>query len=132
MKKQHYGRIVNVSSRAGRTYPGKRERTPVWGLKAGLLSLTRYMAAELGPHGICVNRRRSWSGHEQRVRARFEALPVEEACRAVASIPLRRIAEPRGDSRSHRFSRIGTMQASSTGPAWIEWRAVHGLTCQSH
>lgn len=54
MKAQHYGRIVNVSSSAGRmvsTLGGAHYTAS----KAGLLGLTRAAAKELGPFGITVN-----------------------------------------------------------------------------
>jgi NAD(P)-dependent dehydrogenase (short-subunit alcohol dehydrogenase family) len=54
MKAQRYGRIVNVSSSAGRTVStlGGAHYTAS---KAGLLGLTRAAAKELGMHGITVN-----------------------------------------------------------------------------
>jgi NAD(P)-dependent dehydrogenase (short-subunit alcohol dehydrogenase family) len=54
MKAQHYGRIVNVSSSAGRTVStlGGAHYTAS---KAGLLGLTRAAAKELGKFGITVN-----------------------------------------------------------------------------
>src|SRR5437762_3082104 len=54
MKAQKYGRIVNVSSSAGRTVStlGGAHYTAS---KAGLLGLTRAAAKELGPFGITVN-----------------------------------------------------------------------------
>jgi 3-oxoacyl-[acyl-carrier protein] reductase len=54
MKAQHYGRIVNVSSSAGRmvsTLGGAHYTAS----KAGLLGLTRAAAKELGKFGITVN-----------------------------------------------------------------------------
>jgi NAD(P)-dependent dehydrogenase (short-subunit alcohol dehydrogenase family) len=54
MKEQHYGRIVNISSSAGRmvsTLGGAHYTAS----KAGLLGLTRAAAKELGPFGITVN-----------------------------------------------------------------------------
>lgn len=54
MKAQHYGRIVNISSSAGRmvsTFGGAHYTAS----KAGLLGLTRAAAKELGPFGITVN-----------------------------------------------------------------------------
>ena len=54
MKAQHYGRIINVSSSAGRmvsTLGGAHYTAS----KAGLLGLTRAAAKELGPFGITVN-----------------------------------------------------------------------------
>jgi NAD(P)-dependent dehydrogenase (short-subunit alcohol dehydrogenase family) len=54
MKAQHYGRIVNISSSAGRTVStlGGAHYTAS---KAGLLGLTRASAKELGQYGITVN-----------------------------------------------------------------------------
>ncbi|MEA2239477.1 MAG: hypothetical protein QOC81_4201 [Thermoanaerobaculia bacterium] len=54
MKSQGYGRIVNISSSAGRTVStlGGAHYTAS---KAGLLGLTRASAKELGQYGITVN-----------------------------------------------------------------------------
>lgn len=54
MKAQRYGRIVNISSTAGRqvsTLGGAHYTAS----KTGLLGLTRAAAKELGPYGITVN-----------------------------------------------------------------------------
>jgi len=54
MKRQHYGRIVNISSTAGRmvsTLGGAHYTSS----KTGLLGLTRAAAKELGQYGITVN-----------------------------------------------------------------------------
>ncbi|MFL6583138.1 MAG: SDR family NAD(P)-dependent oxidoreductase [Chthoniobacterales bacterium] len=54
MQAQHYGRVVNISSSAGRTVStlGGAHYTAS---KAGLLGLTRAAAKELGKFGITVN-----------------------------------------------------------------------------
>lgn len=52
MKAAHFGRIVNVSSRAAL---GKALRTAYAASKAGLLGMTRTWALELAEHGITVN-----------------------------------------------------------------------------
>ena len=54
MKRQGYGRIINVSSLAGRSVStlGGAHYTAS---KAGMLGLTRAAAKELGVHGITVN-----------------------------------------------------------------------------
>jgi len=54
MKERHYGRIVNISSLAGKTVStlGGAHYTAS---KAGLQGLTRAAAKELGPFGITVN-----------------------------------------------------------------------------
>jgi 3-oxoacyl-[acyl-carrier protein] reductase len=54
MREQQYGRIINISSSAGRmvsTLGGAHYTAS----KAGLLGLTRAAAKELGPFGITVN-----------------------------------------------------------------------------
>jgi len=54
MREQHFGRIINISSSAGRTVStlGGAHYTAS---KAGLLGLTRASAKELGVFGITVN-----------------------------------------------------------------------------
>ena len=54
MKKNGSGRIVNVSSKAGRT--AGLSTTPAYAsAKAGILGLTRQLALEMGPYGININ-----------------------------------------------------------------------------
>jgi NAD(P)-dependent dehydrogenase (short-subunit alcohol dehydrogenase family) len=52
MKAAHFGRIVNIASRAAL---GKEERIVYATTKAGLLGLTRTLALELASDGITVN-----------------------------------------------------------------------------
>lgn len=52
MKAAHFGRIVNIASRAAL---GKEERISYATSKAGLLGLTRTLALELAADGITVN-----------------------------------------------------------------------------
>ena len=54
MKKQGYGRIVNISSGAGRTISLTGIQAYA-SAKAGQIGLTRQLAHELGPFGITVN-----------------------------------------------------------------------------
>jgi 3-oxoacyl-[acyl-carrier protein] reductase len=54
MKRQNYGRIVNVSSGAGRSFSLTGIQAYA-SAKAGQIGLTRQMARELGPYGITVN-----------------------------------------------------------------------------
>ena len=54
MKQKGWGRIVNISSGAGRS--NSRSRIiPYAAAKAGLLGLTRQLAVDLAPHGVNVN-----------------------------------------------------------------------------
>jgi 3-oxoacyl-[acyl-carrier protein] reductase len=52
MRRQRYGRIVNISSRAAL---GKAERSAYATAKAGIIGLTRTWALEVGKDGINVN-----------------------------------------------------------------------------
>ena len=53
MKKQSFGRIINISSIAA--HGGGVVGPHYAASKAGLIGMTRYAAKELGPHGITVN-----------------------------------------------------------------------------
>lgn len=52
MKNQGFGRIVNIASRA---WLGNRGQSNYSAAKAGVVSLTRVLALELGKYNICVN-----------------------------------------------------------------------------
>jgi 3-oxoacyl-[acyl-carrier protein] reductase len=56
MKRQRYGKIVNISSRSARVSDPKFEQSPAYACaKTAILGLTRFAARELGPFGITVN-----------------------------------------------------------------------------
>jgi 3-oxoacyl-[acyl-carrier protein] reductase len=56
MKRQRYGRIVNVSSRSARVADPKLQQSPSYATaKTALLGLTRFAAKELGPFQVTVN-----------------------------------------------------------------------------
>jgi NAD(P)-dependent dehydrogenase (short-subunit alcohol dehydrogenase family) len=55
MKKQHYGRIVNVGSQAGLHSDRSGGGMPYKVAKAAVIHYTRTLAAELAPHGVNVN-----------------------------------------------------------------------------
>lgn len=54
MARQNWGRIVNISSRAGRS-PGGTSGADYVTTKSGILGLTRAFAMDVGPSGITVN-----------------------------------------------------------------------------
>ena len=93
MKRQQYGRIVNVSSFAGRNF--SRISGPQYSAaKAGIIGLTKHMAVELGPFGIGVNSVAPSIVLTARVKGKWEARTAEEQQRILAGIPLRRLAQP--------------------------------------
>jgi 3-oxoacyl-[acyl-carrier protein] reductase len=93
MKRQKYGRIVNVSSFAGRFF--SRLSGPSYSsAKAGMLGFTRHMAAELGPFGICVNSVAPSPTLSERVKVKWDSRPEEERRKILAGIPLGRVAQP--------------------------------------
>jgi 3-oxoacyl-[acyl-carrier protein] reductase len=53
MKKQKKGKIINLSSETA--FTGSKGFIHYVTSKGGIISFTRALAAELGPHGICVN-----------------------------------------------------------------------------
>jgi NAD(P)-dependent dehydrogenase (short-subunit alcohol dehydrogenase family) len=53
MKPVKRGRIINISSMAGRI--GYGLRSPYGASKWGMIGLSRALAVEMGPHNVCVN-----------------------------------------------------------------------------
>jgi len=97
MRKQKWGRIVNVASVTGKV--GAAKQAVYGGSKAALIQLTRCLAVDLGPDGITVNAvcpgvmltSRHLSGIVRRVG---EKNVEEERARGAASLPMRRISDP--------------------------------------
>lgn len=54
MKRHHWGRIVNLADISGRRGSLAGDATHAVA-QAGVMTMTRAFARELGPHGICVN-----------------------------------------------------------------------------
>jgi len=53
MKQAQYGRIINLASTLGLV--GLADRTPYATSKGAVVQMTRALALELAPHGVCVN-----------------------------------------------------------------------------
>lgn len=90
MKKNRYGKIINIGSRASL---GKEERTVYSATKAGLIGLTRTWALELAPYNINVN----YVGPGPIATELFQASnpphsPLTQAI--IKSIPLKRMGQP--------------------------------------
>jgi 3-oxoacyl-[acyl-carrier protein] reductase len=93
MKARRWGRIVNVSSTAGRTRSlfGGAHYTAS---KAGVIGFSRQCAAELAPYGISVNVVAPGITLSERVQERWEAKPADERAYIESLVPAGRLATP--------------------------------------
>lgn len=90
MIERKYGRIVSMSSVAGKAYLGNIIAAHYSATKAALIGFTRHLAGELGPHGITVN-----ALAPGRIATPLVRTVSEEANLAVVNgTPLRRLGEP--------------------------------------
>ena len=98
MKRQRSGKIVNISSIAGR---GKSptSSSAYATAKGGIIALTRKLSLELGPYGINVNAIAPSLTLSPRLRPRWDKMTAEEKQREVERVPLRRVAEPVDQAR---------------------------------
>ena len=92
MKERGWGRIVNISSSSGQT--GAVGMCTYSSSKGAIITLTRSMAQELGPHGITVNNIPPGSVMgtimSEANRDKFQ-IPTEVL---LSTIPVRRLGEP--------------------------------------
>ena len=90
MKAQRFGRLVSISSQAGRAVVGRS--SVAYGVaKAGVVHLTRFLARELGPYGVTANAIAPGTTLTERVAA-FR--PPEEVRAIAEQTPLGRLATP--------------------------------------
>lgn len=93
LKEQKYGKIINISSIAGRFY------SPLSGphyasAKAGILGLTRQLAKEIGPFNITINAIAPGTTQTQRVNQKWLNRSEEDRKEFLSMIPLGRLAQP--------------------------------------
>lgn len=99
LKRSRAGRIINVSSISGRQVTVASSPAYV-SAKAAVIQLTRYLAQELGPHGVTANAIAPITTLTPRVAAlRTEA----EVGRIAALVPLKRLAEPEDHAQAMLF-----------------------------
>jgi NAD(P)-dependent dehydrogenase (short-subunit alcohol dehydrogenase family) len=92
MKRQRRGKIVNLSSIAGRGLSASSSAAYA-AAKGGIIAFTRKIAFELGPYGINVNAIAPSRTLTERIRPRWEQQSPEDQAAEIARTPLRRIAE---------------------------------------
>ncbi len=93
MRRQGGGRIVNISSHAGRSW-ARLAGVQYTCAKAGVQGLTRHLAVELAPDGIRVNAVAPGIVFSDRVRKVYESRSEEERRLMLAGTPLGRMANP--------------------------------------
>lgn len=94
MKEQRNGKVINISSQAGRS-KSELSNLPYASAKAGVLGFTRQLAHEVGPFGINVNVIAPgliMSG--ERIAKRWEERSEEERHKMLEAIPMKRLGKP--------------------------------------
>jgi len=90
MKRQRYGRIVNLASVVGRA-GAVRVTSHYAAAKAGVIGFTRHLALEVGADGITVNAVAPGTTATERV---LRARTPEDTRRVAEAIPVKRLGEP--------------------------------------
>lgn len=98
MIRQHYGKIVSISSIYG--FTGSMTRAHYAAAKAGVVAFTRSLALEVAKHGIMVNAIAPGLTSTERVRGRYSD---EEWQKQVSTFPMGRAALPQEIARATLF-----------------------------
>ncbi len=106
MKRQHAGKIVNISSIAGRGLSANSSSAYA-AAKGGIIAFTRKLAHELGPFGVTVNAIAPSMTLTERIRPHWERRSAAEQSQEIARTPLRRVAEARDQARVIAFLASG-------------------------
>jgi len=93
LKRQRNGKILNVSSRSARSTGWFSSVSPEYvAAKAGVISLTRHLARDLGPHGINVNCLvPGFAISGPRLQAAWDGMTDAERQNMMEGTPLRRL-----------------------------------------
>lgn len=98
MKRQRAGKIVNISSIAGRGL-SESSSSAYAAAKGGIIAFTRKLAHELGPFGVNVNAIAPGLTLTERLRPRWDGWTEDQKAAERARNPLRRVAEARDQAR---------------------------------
>src|SRR5216684_8480964 len=92
MKQQNSGKIINLSSIAGRGLSASSSSAYA-AAKGGIIAFTRKLAFELGPWGININAIAPSRTLTERIRPRWNQSSPEDQQAEIERTPLRRVAE---------------------------------------
>ncbi len=98
MKRQRGGKIVNLSSIAGRGL-SPSSSSAYAAAKGGIIAFTRKLSFELGPFGVTVNAIAPSLTLSPRLRPRWDRMSEEDRARESARVPLGRVALPEDQAR---------------------------------
>ena len=98
MKRQGGGKIVNISSIAGRGISASSSGAYA-AAKGGIIAFTRKLAHELGPFGVNVNAIAPSLTLTERLRPRWDGWDDARKAEERSKHPLRRVAEARDQAR---------------------------------
>ena len=98
MKRQGAGKIVNISSIAGRGI-SESSSAAYAAAKGGIIAFTRKLAHELGPFGVNVNAIAPSLTLTERLRPRWDGWDDARKAQERAKHPLRRVADARDQAR---------------------------------
>jgi NAD(P)-dependent dehydrogenase (short-subunit alcohol dehydrogenase family) len=98
MKRQRGGKIVNLSSIAGRGLSPSSSSAYATA-KGGIIAFTRKLSFELGPFGVTVNAIAPSLTLSPRLRPRWDRMSEEDRARESARVPLGRVALPEDQAR---------------------------------
>ena len=98
MKRQKSGKIVNISSIAGRGL-SQSSSSAYATAKGGIIALTRKLAFELGPHGVSVNAIAPSLTLSERIRPHWERRSPDSQAAEIKRTPLGRVATPDDQAR---------------------------------
>ena len=104
MKKQGYGKIVNLSSDAahGGNLMGDPSSAYV-AAKAGIMAFTKKVAREAGPYGVTCNAIAPTVTLSERVGPRWEQRSKENKQQLLEAIPFKRVAQPEDQAKVIAF-----------------------------
>ncbi len=92
MQRQGGGKIVNLASIAGRGF-SDASSSAYAAAKGGVIAFTKKVAREFGPDSITVNAIAPNMTLTERIRPRWDQRSPDDQQAAIATIPLRRMAE---------------------------------------